>query len=396
MERRPKSRIIDMKTIEIIFIASLAFIATPYFLYPMILMLTVKLKDRKEYEVNGRTIMPISIIIAAYNEEKNIGRRINNCLSLAYPSELLEIIIASDGSTDGTVAVASTYNERTVRVFASEQHRGRAQVHNDTVGVARGEILVFTDAETIFSEDFLMEITAPFSNKEVGCVVGNLSYLQSSREGTSISQSEALYYNKFESRLKAWESRLGILSNGTGACMAIRKGLFLPLKADEDVDTATPIDIILSGYKVVMAEDAVAYDIPPNSVRAELRYRMRGVSHTLCCISRRLGRRSLRHPGLILSVVSHRVLRYLSPYFMLLAVGLNIPLLWRGAFYQTTFALQVLFYSTMMVGWIGEMFKKRIPIASTVFSFCMASLGMMMGVMLFILGRRYEAYDRLE
>lgn len=384
-----------MEVVVVLFWASVAVVLYTYILYPLILYVAVALKKPKQLGMERLPSPPaVTIIISAYNEEAAIGRRLENCLSLSYPRSKLEVLVASDGSNDRTVEIAKQYDDRIVRVVAFEKLRGRALVHNDSVKLAAGDLIVFTDAETIFSNDFIHKVTLPFSETKVGCVAGNLVYKPN---GGSIAQAEALYYNKLENRVKNLESKLGILANGTGACMAIRKELFKPLKADEDVDTATPIDVILSGSRVIFSEDAIAYDVPPKSARGEINSRMRGVSQTICSIGRRIGLRNwLKHPGLIYSVVSHRIARYLSPFFMIATLILNILILGQGYLYVGLFAAQLLFYFLMLVGWIGETAKKHIPVASLVFSFCVASLGMMLGVIRLLLGKRYESYKTEE
>ncbi|RLB04932.1 MAG: hypothetical protein DRG83_03730, partial [Deltaproteobacteria bacterium] len=197
----------------------------------------------------------VSVIVAAYNEEKSIGRRIENLLEQNYPKDKLEIIVASDGSTDRTVRIAKQFLG--VKVLDFKENRGRAAIQNDGVKIAKGEVIVFTDSETEFEKNFLRRITEYFFYEKVGCVVGNLVYRT---QRTSISESEGFYW-KLEKKLRRLESDLGILSTATGACMAVRKNLWKDLAPIDDSDFTTPLDVILQGYKIVYAPDAIAYDI---------------------------------------------------------------------------------------------------------------------------------------
>ena len=225
----------------------------------------------------------------------------------------------------------------------------------------------------------------PFSDPKVGCAVGNLVYRS---HGSYVADTESLYYNRLEFRLKDLENKLGILANGTGACMAIRKKLFKPLTPVDDTDTATVIDIILQGYRVVFVKDAIAYDIPPHSLRSELQVKIRGVSKTLMSLSRRMNLKEwYKHPFLIWNLLSHRIFRYLTPYFMVAAFILNLCLLKEGLLYQIIFITQIAFYSLIVLGLVGECFRKGIPIASVAFSFSVALLGMMVGVAVAIMGK---------
>jgi cellulose synthase/poly-beta-1,6-N-acetylglucosamine synthase-like glycosyltransferase len=335
----------------------------------------------------------ISIIIAAYNEEKNIAKRIENLLKQDYPQSKLEIIVASDGSTDKTIEIAKQYKKYGVKVLDFKQNRGRAAIQNDALKKSIGEIVIFTDAETEFKKNFIKKIISYFSNNNIGCVVGNLIY---KTKGTSISESEGLYW-KFEKKLRELESKLGILATATGACMAVRRNLWRDLTPIDDSDFTTPLDVILQGYRVVYAPDAIAYDVPPSSITGELRARIRQTAKNLVGTLKRWGWRGwVKHPFVSWGLLSHKILRWLTPFFMLGAFISNIFLLEEGLFYQLTFIAQAVFYLTAFIGLIGELVKKRIPIASTIFSFCVANIGMGIGVIKGLIGKAPAAYKMTE
>ncbi len=331
-----------------------------------------------------------TIIIPAYNEESVIEHRIQNLLELDYPKDKLEMVIASDGSSDRTVEIAKQYEKRGITTLDFKENRGRADVHNGSVKVVSGEIVVFTDADTLFERDFINKIVVPFSDPKVGCAIGQLIYKP---KGTSIAEAESRYYNKWEFNLKELESTLGILVNGTGACMAIRKELFRPLTPIDDVDTATVVDMALKGFRTVFVKDAIAYDLPPSSVKSELSYRVRGTSKTIMSLAGRTNFWGwLKNPILSWSILSHRVFRYCTPYFMTAAMVSNMFVLEKGMLYQIIFAIQASFYVLLFVGWLGERIRKRIPIASAIFSFGVAMFGMAIGVAKGITGRAPTVY----
>jgi len=333
----------------------------------------------------------VSVIVAAYNEEKSIGRRIENLLEQNYPKDKLEIIVASDGSTDRTVRIAKQFLG--VKVLDFKENRGRAAIQNDGVKIAKGEVIVFTDSETEFEKNFLRRITEYFFYEKVGCVVGNLVYRT---QRTSISESEGFYW-KLEKKLRRLESDLGILSTATGACMAVRKNLWKDLAPIDDSDFTTPLDVILQGYKIVYAPDAIAYDIPPSSVKGELRARIRQTSKNLIGTLKRWGWRGwIKHPFVSWGLLSHKILRWLTLFFMIGAFISNLFLLNKGILYQLTFAGQVIFYLIAVIGMAGEFLKVRIRIASMIFSFCIANIGMGIGVIKGILGKAPGAYKMEE
>jgi biofilm PGA synthesis N-glycosyltransferase PgaC len=377
--------------LEYIFWISISLISYTWIGYFLLLNFIAVFTRNKVKIKNENNLYPfISVIVAAYNEEKVVEKRIRNLLNLDYPKDKIEIIIASDGSTDQTVVIAKRYEKQGVMVLDFKENRGRADVHNDSVKIANGKIVVFTDADSSFEKDFVKKIVLSFSDPEVGCVVGNLIYKS---KGSCIAERESFYYNSVESKLKDLENKIGILANGTGACMAIRKGLFKPLTPVDDVDTATVVDIVLQGYRAVFAKDAIAYDLPPNSVKSELSYRIRGTSKTIMSLLRRTGLKGwFKNPILSWSILSHRVFRYFTPYFIAVTLILNLFLLGKSILYQIFFFLQIVFYLLVTIGWIGEYAKKRIPVASTAFSFGLAMFGMMLGVAKGITGKAPASY----
>jgi len=360
--------------------------------YPMLLSIVIYLRRRSiRRELDYFEVPSVSVIVAAYNEEKSIGRRIKNLREQDYPKDKLEIIVASDGSTDKTVEIAKQLV--CVKVLDFKENRGRAPIQNDGVKIANGEVIVFTDSETGFKKDFLRRITEYFFYEKVGCVVGNLVYRT---RGTNISESEGFYW-KFEKKLRRLESDLGILAIATGACMTVRKNLWKDLTPIDDCDFTTPLDVILQGYKVVYAPDAIAYDIPPSSIKGELKVRIRQTSKNLIGTLRRWAWRGwIKHPFVSWGLLSHKILRWFTPSYMIGAFISNLFILDKGIFYQLTFAGQVIFYVIAVIGMVGEFLKIRIRIVSTIFSFCVANIGMGIGVIKGLIGRAPAAYKTAE
>lgn len=362
---------------EMIFITALVFLVYTWAGYIMILYCLTKIirSNSPYFDISFQPF--VSILVSAYNEADVIEERIKNFLSLNYPKDRLEILVGSDGSTDETVKIVNKYSDVGIKGIAFPKNRGRADVHNDLVKMAKGSILVFTDADTIFDRAFVQHIVKPFSNSKNGVAVGRLTYMI---KGGDIATNEGLYW-KYELKIKEFENALGIINKGTGACMAIRKELFKPLAAVDDIDAAAVIDILLDGYKCVYIPDALAYDIPPHSVISEFRMRIRGSAKYLSSFTwRRMVSLLLKRPVICWSILSHTVFRRFSPYFMASLFLLNLFLLERGLFYQIAFLIQIIFYLLAILGWIANKQKIYIPVASNAFSFCVAMLGMMVGV----------------
>ncbi len=342
----------------------------------------------------GEGVTPdVTVIVTAYDEGPVIAERIRNLLEQDYPRDRLEILIGSDGSTDETPAVVRGFEGNGVRLLHFEENRGRADVHNDTVKAARGEIVVFTDADTTFELDFVRRIVAPFADARVGAAVGRLVY----RTGRDpLAQAEGVYW-RYELALKDLENRLGIVNNGTGACMAIRRGLFGPLTPVDDVDTATVVDIILAGYRVEYVATAVAYDIPPRTAAGEWRMRVRGTSKTVSSLLRRGGPGVwLRHPVLLWSTLSHRGLRWVSAVPLLGALATSAMLMGEGGVYGLAFWLQAGFYALATIGAAGNAAGVAVQGGAHVFGFCVATAGMTVGVFKALRGRAPTAYKTTD
>jgi len=377
----------------ILFWLSVLAISYVYIGYLATLKLFTVLTSRNDKLANARftsELIPIvSVIGAAYNEKRVMGQRIENLLTLDYPKDKLEIIIASDGSTDKTVEIAKMYENQGVKVLDFKVNRGRAAIQSDAVKVSKGSIVVFTDADTKFETDFLKKVIRNFADSKIGGVVGKLVYRA---KGDAISESEALYW-KHELKIRGLESRLEILAIGSGACLAVRKELFRPLEDAEDIDFTSTLDIVLQGYRVIYESEAVAYDEPPSSPRSEFDARVRMTSKNFVGTLRKWGLANwFKHPAISFGLLSHRILRWLTPYFMLIAFVSNIFLLNQGGFYRVAFFGQIAFYLASLVGWIGESKGVRLSISSTIFSFCVANLGMMVGVAKGIFGRAPASY----
>ena len=341
---------------------------------------------------NCSTKLPqISVVISAFNEEKAIKKRIENLESLDYPKDKIEIIVASDGSSDKTVELAREY--RNVKVLDFKENRGRASIHNDSVLKANGEIVIFSDAETIFDVNFIKIVANCFLNNTVGCIVGNLIY---KTIGTSVSMSEGFYW-EMEKRLRGLESCLGILATASGACMAVRTKLWRRLGQIDDCDFKSPLDVILQGQKVVYVAEAVAYDSPASSIKGELKTRVRQTSKNLIG-TLQCWRLSglIKHPFVSFGLFSHKILRWLTLFFMIGVLVFNFLLLSEALFYQVSFSAQLGFYLASIIGWIGEALGKRVWGLSTIFSFCLASVGMGVGTIKGIMGKAPQAYSSTE
>jgi cellulose synthase/poly-beta-1,6-N-acetylglucosamine synthase-like glycosyltransferase len=338
-----------------------------------------------------RPITPlVSIIVAARNEETQILGRLVNLLELDYPREQFEILVASDGSTDRTAEIALTVRDERIRLSEFSQSRGRAAVHNDLAAKARGEVLVFTDAATRFAPLFLRTLMRNFADSRVGCVSGVINF--GNQDASAVCRQRGLYW-RYEYWLRSLESGIGILVCASGPCMAVRRELFRPLRhLSYDVDFMTPLDVAASGFLVLQEEQAIARDEMFATPRQELRAEVRMVSRNFAgYLDRRFLLTSRKYAWFAWSLISHKVLRWATPFVLLvlfvstgiLAAQRHLPALWLS---------QVLFYGAALVGWFRTRNGQPAYLFALPFAFCLANVGFFLGLVKAFRKQRITTY----
>ena len=242
---------------EFAFWLSLVAVSYPSFIYPVVLLVLRALIHRP---VLKQPIEPsVSLLISAFNEAEVINKKIRNSLDLDYPAERLEIVVASDGSTDETVIRARQLEDgKRVRVLAYPVNRGKISTLNDTVPKLRGEIVVFSDATAMLSPDAIRQLVSNFADETVGAVSGAHKLL--SPDAPAIGGSEDLYW-RYESLLRGLESDVASVPGGHGSLYAVRKTLYpYPESWTINDDLVIPMRILQRGYRVVYESEAAAWE----------------------------------------------------------------------------------------------------------------------------------------
>jgi len=284
--------------------------------------------------VRAAAISPtVSVIMAARNESAVIAARLANLAAQDYPPDRVEVIVASDGSDDGTNDIVRERHGSNIRLLALS-NQGKIPALNAAAAAATGEILVFTDANTVFALDALTAIVRPFADPEVGGVAGDQRYIDT--DGTGGVGGERTYWD-FDRWLKRLQSRAGSVTSATGALYAIRRELFEPIPAGVTDDFAISTGPISAGRRLVFAPDALAYEPPAATGRLEFRRKVRIISQGLRGV---LLRRDLLDPGrhgfYAIQLFSHKVLRRLMVFPVLVITAVS-PLLWSaGRLYRLT------------------------------------------------------------
>jgi cellulose synthase/poly-beta-1,6-N-acetylglucosamine synthase-like glycosyltransferase len=308
--------------------------------YPLLLVLLTRIRQsaqstsaRSAQSTFGdRVNTPaVTLVVAAYNEGAVIDRKIANARSLEYSGDV-EVVVASDGSTDDTVAKARAAGADRVLELP---RGGKIRAQDAAVAQASGELVAFSDANSFWQPDALQRLVAPFADPKVGYVCGQVRFTNGAGDN-----QEGVYW-RYEMWIRAMESRLAGVTGGNGAIYAVRKDAYIQVDPRMGHDLSFPFNMVKDGWKPVYAPDARAEEKMVPSIEGEFRRKRRMQSHMWPIVLRggllRLGGYS---PLYALEVYSHRVLRYLTPLLHLIAFGANIALLDHGAIYVVTFAAQ--------------------------------------------------------
>ena len=350
---------IIMKVTGLIFWLSSIFIFYVYLGYPLFLFFLAKLYPKlPEYPIN---IPKISLLIAAYNEQDVISAKLENVLALDYPIEKLQVIVAADGSSDDTSNIVSTYIKRGVELSYHPERRGKMAAINRAFPIAKNEIIVFSDANNIYSPKTLRELVKPFSDPRVGAVSGSKNLLDG---GDALTKADSLYW-QYESFIKTQETRLGSCTGVSGEILAIRTNLFrAPPDWIINDDFYIAMSILKQGYKVVYAPDARSFEHSSLTEKDEATRRSRIVAgryQTMLLAAQLLPWRS---PILVWQVISHKMMRPLVPLAMMIAFLSNLlavilpttqlqensVLYLSRPYSQVLFSLQIIFYLLALLG----------------------------------------------
>ncbi len=345
--------------ITLFFWVSLFVLLYTYFGYPLLSSILSRTLNRGLYKSDATP--SVTVLIAAYNEHKHIRQTIENKLSLDYPEELLEIIVVSDGSTDGTDEIVREYEDKKVRLIRQEPRAGKTSALNLAMGETNGEIIIFSDSNSIYSPDAIRRLVSNFSDYTVGYVTGKMIYTDDA--GTPVGDGCSAYM-KYENKLREIETNIGSVVGVDGGVDAVRKRLYVEMRADQLPDFILPLKVVEQGYRVVYEPDAMLNE--SSLTKSGEEYRMR-VRVSLRAMNALRDMRHLLNPlkyGLFSwQLMSHKILRYAVFIFLLLIYAANILLLEESTFYKITFLLQNLFYIAAGVGFIFE----KIKIHTTVF-----------------------------
>jgi len=331
-----------MILVEILFFISLTMTLYIYFGYPGLLCLYTMIEKKKV--IVGPFLPSVSILIAAYNEEDIIEATVRNKLLLDYPGDKFEIIVISDASDDHTDDIIKKYSYKDIRVklIRQEPRAGKTAALNKGLRHATGEIIVFSDANSIYQSDALKSLVQNFYDPAVGYVTGKMTYIMSSSIAVGSGCSA---YMKYENFLRSHETRLGSIVGVNGGIDAVRKSLYRPMQPDQLPDFVLPLKVVEQGYRVVYEPGALLQEASSISSNDEYKMRVRVSLRSLWALK---NMKSLFNPikyGLFAwELLSHKALRYLGFVFLFGLYVSNLLLWHKGFSFQVLFVLQTIFY----------------------------------------------------
>ncbi len=283
----------------------------------------------------------VSLIIPCYNEEKVIRDKLNNILELDYPKDKLQVLIASE-SSDATNSIVSEYANRNIQLYKYDERRGKTVILFNTIKHAKGEIIIFSDANVLLKNDCIKAITSNFYDKGVGAVTGLLSI--SNPKASSISCGESIY-KRYETLLRESNGKSGRVLNPDGAIFAIRKELYCPISPERGDDFELVIRVLLKNKYSVMEQGAISYENASTTPEAEINRKIRMVSWFLRSTTILLKEMLLKFRlDLAFQIISHKILRWFSPYFFIAILISNCMITNKKAIYYFTLLIQIGFY----------------------------------------------------
>ena len=379
-------------TAEIVFWLSVVALFYTYAGYPLLLALVSALKPRKVRR--GEFEPVVSVIITAYNEERDLAAKLENTLALDYPRELLEIIVASDCSSDRTDEIARDFAGRGVQLHRQPERLGKTAAQNAAVEQAHGEIILFSDATSLYQPDAVRAIMPSFADSSVGCVAGRLEYVDGS--DSRVGRGARSYWS-YETFLKRHESRVGSLIGASGCLYAVRRSAYVPLYHEACSDFIIATKMVEQGLRAVYEPNAVCFEQTNRQSDKELKMRVRIIAQTFTDLWRH---RALLNPirsGFYgVQLLSHKVMRYLVPFF-LMGLFVSSAVLAPGSLvFRLMFAAQIACYACPALAWLLDRVGIRSRLLAFPQYFMLANLASLIGCYKFLRGQRYASWEPIR
>jgi cellulose synthase/poly-beta-1,6-N-acetylglucosamine synthase-like glycosyltransferase len=369
-----------------IFWVSLAFIVYTYLGYPLVLLVVGRLRTRP---IRRSKIYPkVSLIIPVYNQETRIERKLENSLALDYPVDKLEIIAVFDGSTDSSYEIASNISDPRLKLLSLSRREGKHYAQGHALGIATGEIIVLTDAGITLPLDALERIVSNFADPEVGSV----SSIDKVIDDKGEVNAEGVYI-RYDMFLRKAESAIGSSTGMSGSFYALRKHLTDPWIPDLSNDFYVPLLAVMRGYRAVLDEEAIGYYTVVASYGEEFTRKVRTIVHgidVLICFAGILN--PFRFGFYSLQVISHKLMRWLIPFLMIVVLMANPFLLGNGILYSAILGGQAMFYLVAVAARLMPRLQE-IAIVRLIYFFVVVNLSILYAWYKRTIGERYVVWE---
>lgn len=373
----------------LVFALSAVAIALFFFVNPLLIRISRAL--RGELAIARAPVRPpVSVVVVCRNARNLLAKKLDNLLRLEYPEQLLEIVVYSDGSTDGTEEAALSFPPGKVRLLFSAEHRGKNHGINQAVAVCGGEILLFTDVDTDLDPAALGHLLPWFADPRVGGVCGDKVIY---RDATEMGDAQ-VSYNNFANGIKLLETRIGSITSNDGTLFAMRRELFRPLPPDVTDDLCLCLSVVGQGRLFLFEPRARSFiSAPSSSIRHELARRQRIVNQDLRSVAANAGLLNPhRHGGYAFRLLVNKVVRRLVPVALVTLFASSLVLAFRHPLFAAVFALQAAFYALALlhllvfrrVRGLGPVTR----LSSLAFYFTLGNYGALLGLGRFLLGQR--------
>jgi len=379
-------------TAEILFWLSAGALCYTYVGYPLLIAFVSTLRPRGVKRADYAPL--VTMIITAYNEEDALAAKLENTLALDYPREFLQIIVASDCSTDNTDEIVRSFASKGVLLHRQAQRLGKTAAQNAAVTKARGDIIIFSDATSLYTSDVLQQILPNFADKSVGCVGGRLVYVDPG--DTHVGRGAKSYWN-YETFLKRHESLACSLIGVSGCLYAVRRSAYVPLYHEACSDFIIATKMIEQGLRTVYEPDAVCTEETNQQHDNELRMRVRIIAQTFADLWRHRAMLSPFRSGLYgIQLLSHKVMRYFVPFFLIAMFAASAALSPASISYRVFLVAQSIGYVCGALSWLLENLGVRSRILALPHYFVLANVASLIAMIKFLSGERYARWEPIR
>src|SRR6476469_2230051 len=378
-------------TARIIFWLAALLLSYVYSGYPLLLAIIGLFVRRRRPEPGYGP--RISVLIAAYNEEEAIERKIQQTLALEYPADKIEVLVLSDCSTDRTDEIVKTFPDSRVRLVRMPERRGKTYAPNYGSKEATGEVIIFSDATAIYHPKALLYLACNYQDAAVGAVSGRYQYFDPGDQSPTGLGSVAFW--NYENMIKKLQSRIRTITGCCGCIYSVRTTAYTELPADIISDLVQPLQAIRKGYRVVFEDRALAYEETTQSTGEEFSMRVRVVTRAmrgLLSVSDLLRPWKFAWPAF--QLWSHKIMRWMVPLFLVAMLAANLFLL-DFPFYRVALATQLLFYAAALLNMLLPLQRQWKPLGIPLF-FCTLNAAALVSMLEICRGRKYVTWQTVR